>query len=224
MVKGCEGKNKNDAWLFMKWFTGDICQAEYANEMVALLGPSAKYNTANIAALKKLPWTTEERERIMLQFNNLASVPNYPGRYIVARYTEFAFLAAYNDKEDPVEAMLANIDPINKEITRKRAEFGLEILDIEKGETTLAVKRTKQALAAAERLGDKSIIDKVTEAIKTDDSVVLYALSDEIMAKTSKEYASVISTGPDITKMSDKQLLYYIAAALEDAADALLTY
>ena len=220
MVRGCD-ENKEEAWEFMKWFTGDECQTEYANEMVALMGPSAKYNTANIEALQRLPWTTEELERITVQFDNLASVPNYPGRYIVARYTEFAFLAAYNDREDPVEALLANIDPINKEITRKRAEFGLETLTLGQ---TLADKRKDQALAAAEQLGDEEILAKVTKVVKSDDSVALYVLSDEIMAKTSNEYAMVISKDPDITKMNEKQLLYYIAATLEDAGDAYLTY
>ena len=220
MVRGCD-ENKEEAWEFMKWFTGDECQTEYANEMVALMGPSAKYNTANIEALQRLPWTTEELERITVQFDNLASVPNYPGRYIVARYTEFAFLAAYNDREDPVEALLANIDPINKEITRKRAEFGLETLTLGQ---TLADKRKDQALAAAEQLGDEEILAKVTKVVKSDDSVALYVLSDEIMAKTSSEYAMVISKDPDITKMNEKQLLYYIAATLEDAGDAYLTY
>ncbi len=220
MVKGCE-ENKAEAWKFMKWFTGDDCQTEYANEMVALMGPSAKYNTANINALQRLPWTTEELERITVQFENLASVPNYPGRYIVTRYTEFAFLGAYNDREDPVEALLANIDPINKEITRKRLEFGLETLELGQ---TLADKRIDQARAAAAQLGDKDIIAKVNQATKSDDSVVLYTLSEEIMAKTSEEYAMVISKGPDITKMNEKQLLYYIAKTLEQAADAYLTY
>jgi hypothetical protein len=189
--------------------------------MVALMGPSAKYNTANIEALHRLPWTTEELDRIKVQFDNLAAVPNYPGRYIVARYTEFAFLAAYNDGADPVEALLANIDPINKEITRKRAEFGLETLELGQ---TLADNRIAQARAAAEQLGDEAIIEKVKQATKSDDSVVLYTLSEEIMAMTSEEYAMVISKGPDITKMNEKQLLYYIAKTLSDAADAYLSY
>ena len=41
---------------------------------------------------------------------------------------------------------------------------------------------------------------------------------------TSEEYAMVISKDPDITKMNDNQLLYYIAKTLSDAADAYLSY
>ncbi|MBQ8407733.1 MAG: extracellular solute-binding protein [Clostridia bacterium] len=227
MVRGAE-ENSAKAWTYIKWFTGDECQAEYANEMVAIMGPSAKYNTANIKALANLPWTTEEYTRIKAQFDNLASVPNYPGSYIIGRYTDFAFLAAYNDNQDPTEALLGYIYTINKEITRKRAEFGLETL--EQGET-LASKRLAQAEAAAEELKDRNasysdVYDRVMTAVKSEDDVTLNNISDEIMAMTSESLSEVvrISKGPDIGDLSNEELLYYIAVALSDAAAALLTY
>ena len=225
LVRGCEDKKK-EAWEYIKWFTGDECQAEYSNEMVALLGPSAKYNTANINALEKLPWTNEEIQRIRAQFNNLASVPNYPGRYIIARYTEFAFLAAYNDNEDPQQAIRSHITAINKEITRKRAEFGLETL--EQGQT-LASKRFDQAKEAAELLSQKNskykeLYDRVVYATKTNDSAYIHALANEILAMTREDTSLVISKGPDISEFSEEKLLYYISVALSNAADALLTY
>ena len=228
MVTGAEDK-KDDAWTYIKWFTGDECQAEYANEMVAIMGPSAKYNTANKKALANLPWTTEEFHRIEAQFNNLASVPNYPGSYIIARYTDFAFLAAYNDGEDPTQALLGYIHTINKEITRKRAEFGLETLG--EDEATLAVKRSNQAKAAAEELEGRSnsyaaLSDRIVKAVNSEDDVTLNILAEEIMKMTSENYAATvkITTGPDITKLSNDELLFYIATALEDIADAIVTY
>ena len=139
MVKGCDAGDR--AWKFMKWFTGPEAQAEYASEMVAVLGPSAKQATANRHALVNMPWTTEERAQVELQFNNLASIPNYPGAYILDRYSNFAFLNAYVDKMDPQTALKDQLDPVNKEIERKRKEFGLETLD---GYATLARKRTDQ--------------------------------------------------------------------------------
>ena len=226
LVKGCEDEMLNPAWEYLKWFTGDDCQAEYSNEMVALMGPSAKYNTANRNALERLPWTNEELQRIKAQFNNLAAVPNYPGRYILIRYTEFAFLAAYNDKEDPQQAIRSHITAINKEITRKRAEFGLETLD--QGQT-LADKRFDQAVAAAEELAKRnakydSLYDDVVYASKTNDSAYVKAFAEDIMAMTEKDASLVISKGPDISKFNEKQLIYYIYVALTDAANALLTY
>jgi len=226
LVRGVEENKKIMAWEYIKWFTGDECQAEYSNEMVALLGPSAKYNTANIDALEKLPWTNEELQRIRAQFNNLASIPNYPGRYIVPRYIEFAFLAAYNNNEDPQQAMRSYITAINKEITRKRAEFGLETL--EQGQT-LASKRFDQARAAAAELASRdakytALSEKVVYATKTNDSAYIHAVAEEVMALTAVDSSVIISKGPDITEFTEAQLLYYLSVALSNAAAALLTY
>ncbi len=152
MITDC--KNEKGAWEFMKWYVGPECQTGFANEMVAIIGPSAKHSTANTQALASLPWTAAEYEQLALQFQNLASVPNYPGSYIIARYTTFAFLAAYNDGEDPVEQLQGYITTINKEITRKREEFGLETLDYI-GQT-LAQKRMLQAISALEEAKEAS--------------------------------------------------------------------
>ena len=129
MIVGCE--NKHDSWEFMRWHVGAKCQVDYSNEMVAILGPSAKHATASKTALESMPWTNAERNQIMKQFDELASIPNYPGSYIIDRYLKFAFLDAYDDNLDPVKALRQHISTINKEIARKRQEFDLETLDIE---------------------------------------------------------------------------------------------
>ncbi|MBQ8275696.1 MAG: extracellular solute-binding protein [Clostridia bacterium] len=144
MMNGCD--NEEGAWEFMKWHVGAECQRDYSNEMVAILGPSAKHATANEKALESLPWTTSEYENLALQFNNLASIPNYPGSYILDRYTNFAFLAAYNSKADPVEQLLSYIPTINKEITRKRNEFGLPVLEL--GQTLADLEAAQNGGAA----------------------------------------------------------------------------
>jgi len=134
MLNGCD--DQEGAWEFMKWHAGADCQIKYSNEMVAIIGPSAKHATANIQALREMPWTSAEYEQLSYQFNNLASIPNYPGSYIIGRYTNFAFLAAYEDNADPITELQSYITIINKEITRKREEFGLETLEI--GQTLLS--------------------------------------------------------------------------------------
>jgi ABC-type glycerol-3-phosphate transport system substrate-binding protein len=116
------------SWRFMKWQISSDVQASYGNSMVALIGPSAKYNTANRDALFKMSWTTEEYENLYAQYNNLATIPNYPGAYIIDRYLNFAFLNSYNDGADPVEQLKGYVKTINKEITRKREEFELPVL------------------------------------------------------------------------------------------------
>lgn len=123
MLYGCD--DMLGAWQFMQWQTGDTVQANYGNKMVALIGPSAKYNSANLKAINNLSWTASEKDAIQEQMRHLSSVVNYPGSYIIGRYTNFAFLAAVNDGEEPVEALKGYIDAINIEIKRKREEFNL---------------------------------------------------------------------------------------------------
>ena len=229
MIRGADADKAEDAWEYIKWFTDAECQESYGNEMVAIMGPSAKYNTANKKALNNIPWTAEERIMIEAQFGNLASIPNYPGSYIISRYTDFAFMAAYNDNMDPQEAIKDYIPNINEEITRKRAEFGLETLATGQ---TLAGKRLSQAKTAAEeyseRVGDDSIANEVKLAIDSDDTVMLRGAAERIRGMVSDWDSHVntvkIAKNPDINDIDNDALLYYISVALSEAADALSSY
>lgn len=182
MMNGCD--NEAGAWEFMKWHAGYECQRDYSNEMVAIIGPSAKHATANVKALGEMPWTSAELEQLRYQFNNLASIPNYPGSYIIGRYTSFAFLAAYEDNADPIDELQSYITTINKEITRKRAEFNLETLELGQ---TLAEKRVLQVQEAFEADSKKSsdklgaaehAITLMNDGIKDMDGVALQKAAD----------------------------------------------
>ncbi len=161
MIAGIE--DEDSAWEFMKWYVGAECQTEYANEMVAIIGDSAKHNTANRLALESMPWTRSEYSEVSKQFENLAAIPNYPGSYYIGRHTNFAFLSAYNDDADPTTEILSYINTINKEITRKREEFNLETLEIGQ---TLASKRMNQAMTAIDELTEKYANTKYEAAIE----------------------------------------------------------
>ena len=225
----------------MKWHSGAQCQSDYANEMAAILGPSAKHPTANTTALESLPWTREEYSQIKLQFDNLASIPNYPGAYIVGRYTKFAFLDAYNDNLNPVTSLKGYIDDINDEITRKRDEFDLESLDKEKGQTTLAVRRMQQVEEAIERAKADSRystaydakIEEILREIRgynTEDFDRLNELAKDL----TELNADLFGTGDKTTDLLpgekpddetfEKDKIYKVAYYLKDAAKWLKTY
>jgi len=127
LLHGCD--NIRAAWAYLQWQTSAKVQANYGNKMVALIGPSAKYEAANINAIKDLSWTASERDAIENQMANLSSIVNYPGSYIMGRYMQFAFLDAVNDGADPVDSLSQYIDEINDELTRKRKEFNLPTAD-----------------------------------------------------------------------------------------------
>ncbi len=203
MIKGCE--NTTGAWKFMQWHADDDCQIKYANEMVALLGPSAKHATANVSALESLPWTEAEYTQLERQFGMLAAIPNYPGRYIVERYTQFAFLSAFNDNADPVTEMQSYIKTINTEITRKRAEFGLETL--EDGQT-LAQKRMWQAEQALNSVRTQSaysteyddIVNNILNTIKdyvTEDYDQLRTFADALEQLNKDLFGKNITDGDE---------------------------
>ncbi|MBQ9099169.1 MAG: extracellular solute-binding protein [Clostridia bacterium] len=188
------------AWEFMKWHAGADCQIKYSNEMVAIIGPSAKHATANIQALREMPWTSAEYEQLSYQFNNLASIPNYPGSYIIGRYTSFAFLAAYEDNADPITELQSYISTINKEITRKREEFGLETLELGQ---TLTEKRLLQVEQAyendTERMDEGKIsaaaqaLDVMKNGIKDEDAVALRKAAELFAAVDAEAFKATIT-------------------------------
>ena len=211
MITGCD--NLEGSWSFMKWHVGADCQVDYSNEMVAILGPSAKHGTANESALKSMPWTHEELVQLEAQFEQLSSIPNYPGSYIISRYTGFAFLEAYNDKVDPTVAMQSYITTINKEITRKRAEFGLETLELGQ---TLAQKRLEEAEAKLNEakasgsynaLYDQTVADvlELIDGYKTEDFASIRALAGALETLNAELFGSAV-------------------ADLREAADCLVEY
>lgn len=125
LMRSVTDDNALSAWIFMQWWTSAEIQSSYANEMEALLGPSAKQATANVEALSQMSWSKDEMDNLMAQFNAVECTPEFPGSYIIGRYTSFAFLDVYNNKADPVTELLSYIVDINNELTRKRNEFGI---------------------------------------------------------------------------------------------------
>ena len=123
MLSGCEKDNRENAWKFMKWYTGASVQEKYANAVVSIMGIAARPATANKVALESLPWTAEELRNIKKQFEKLDAAENHPGSYYLARYIQFAFLAAYNEGKDPADALLGYTNVINAELERRRKEF-----------------------------------------------------------------------------------------------------
>ncbi len=125
-------KNKETAWKFLKWWLSEDVQSEYGKNLESVLGAAAKYNTANINALKKMTWSYQEYNALIKQAEWSRAIPEVPGGYYLARTFNFAFNRSYNSSteqsvaEEPTEVMKEYIDELNSELTRKRKEFGLE--------------------------------------------------------------------------------------------------
>ena len=128
-TSGCvmmsQSKHKDAAWEFIKWWTDSDAQYKFGRELESVLGMSARYNTANIKALQRLPWSTADLNGLMLQAKNTKGIPNIPGGYITSRNVGFSIASVYNENIEARRNLLEYIDLINDEIEFKREEFGL---------------------------------------------------------------------------------------------------
>lgn len=108
---------------FMEWWMRKDVQSDYANQLIALLGPAGKYATANIEAFNSMSWSAQEAKQLKVIAGNLVANNEMPGSYIISRYVTFAFLAVYNNNVDPATEIMSYITTINEEMARKRQEL-----------------------------------------------------------------------------------------------------
>ena len=134
------GYNPEIVWKYVSWYCGTDCQTRQTREAIAVSAPTNKFSTANKTALLAQKWTDEERKAVAAAIEQLDAVPEYPGNYIFAQYVQFAFLDAYNLGVNPADAMLGQVTYINKEISRKRKEFGLKYKEITYGADEEAIE------------------------------------------------------------------------------------
>jgi len=115
------------AWEFMKWWTSKETQAAFGIEMESVINASAKQPTANVEALKMLPWPSRDLENILKQWEHVSAIPEVPGGYYASRIITFAYNKAFNEKGklDPIDVLETYIDSLDAELLRKRAEFGI---------------------------------------------------------------------------------------------------
>lgn len=119
-------KDKNAAWEFIKWFTDTDTMVEYGQNVEGVMGPLGRFAPANVEALEQLNWSNKDLSKILSQMDQLEEIPIVPSAYVVTRSIMNAFRSVVNDKENARETLRwYNID-INREITRKRENLGLD--------------------------------------------------------------------------------------------------
>ncbi|OWR28276.1 ABC transporter substrate-binding protein [Saccharibacillus sp. O23] len=121
-----KAENKDASWQFMKWWTDKQTQIEYGREMEGLMGAAARYPTANIEALRELPWPVNDYRNLEEQWKWVEGIPQVPGGYFTGRHLDNAFRRVVNASQNPREALADYVLYINEEIELKRKEFELE--------------------------------------------------------------------------------------------------
>lgn len=118
-------KNKDAAWSFINWWTGDEAQTTFGREIESVLGSAGRYNSANKTAVMNMNWTKSELNAIEKQWDSIVGYPEVPGGYIMTRYIQFSFNSVAVSYEDARETLLDNVQFINDEIIYKRQDLKL---------------------------------------------------------------------------------------------------
>lgn len=118
-------KDKSSCWEFIKWWTDADAQVAFGKELESIIGTAARYNTANIQALQRLPWPAKDRKVLNEQWSNTRGIPEVPGGYQTARYLDFALRSVIVANAEPRTTLLNNVMPINEEIKTQRKELNL---------------------------------------------------------------------------------------------------
>jgi ABC-type glycerol-3-phosphate transport system substrate-binding protein len=119
-------RDEEASWEFLKWWTSTETQVQYGRELETIQGASARWPTANLAAMEQLGWTSAASKALKEQWSYVHGIPEVPGGYYVGRTVSNAIKSAINMGENPREMILDAVEDINEEILSKRKEFGLE--------------------------------------------------------------------------------------------------
>ena len=120
-----KASNPDTAWEFLKWWTDEETQVEYNREWQSVAGAAAMQYSANLNAFLSLPWTNVQLEIIGEHLKSLKAVPEAIGGYATSRYLDFAFRKVVIEGKDAHETLADYVERANKELDRKRKEFGL---------------------------------------------------------------------------------------------------
>lgn len=118
-------KDKDAAWEFVKWWNDTPQQTSYATTLEAIMGAAARYPAADPNVIRNLPWSNAESAQLLAQYEHLTSMPAVPGYYMNTRMISYAFEDVVADLANPRETLYLNIRDIDRELTKKREEFGL---------------------------------------------------------------------------------------------------
>jgi hypothetical protein len=95
--------------------------------MEALMGPAARFPTANLEAFQMLPWPIQDLRVIMEQGEYVVGVPRVPGGYYAPRQIANAFYSVVVARNmEPRDALTYYIRFLDDEIAFKRWEFRLD--------------------------------------------------------------------------------------------------
>jgi len=113
------------SWAFLDWWTSTATQARYAREIESLIGPEARWNTANIAAFETLPWPAEDLAVIKQFWGQAREVPVVLGGYLTARHVNNAWNRVVINNVLVRDAIEEAVFAINREMRMRQEEYNI---------------------------------------------------------------------------------------------------
>ena len=115
-----------ESWEFLQWFTSEEVQHRFAIDVEAVWGHNWRHTTANLAAFERLGWGRQVAPVLDYVMDWLIAIPQVPGGYIAGREVHNAFINVVVENGNPIDQLFIARDRINRELTLKRTEFGLD--------------------------------------------------------------------------------------------------
>lgn len=116
----------DSSWKFLKWWVSGETQSDYAIGLETKLGASARVMVASKSAFENLDWTPEQAAALKEQWTWVDGTPEVPGGYLMTRHINNAFRKIVYDDNDLRETLGEYKVIIDKELTLKREEYGLD--------------------------------------------------------------------------------------------------
>ncbi|MCL6456823.1 MAG: ABC transporter substrate-binding protein, partial [Gorillibacterium sp.] len=120
-----KSEQKDKAWEFLKWWTSNDIQAQYAKDMESFYGLEYRWNTANIEAMKAQSWPSDDLKAIREQASWAKNMPNVPGYYFLGREMEFAWNRTVFDGMPAKESLEQAHLSLQREMNRRQKDFGI---------------------------------------------------------------------------------------------------
>lgn len=120
-------KYLQESWELMKWWTSTPIQTRFAEEVEAVLGVEARWNTANVEALMSLPWPKKDIMAISEQWRWFKEQPVVLGGYFTGRHITNAWNRVVLQGQNPREALEIAVKDIDRELAKKQEEFGTRV-------------------------------------------------------------------------------------------------
>ena len=118
-----QSKYKDECWKFIKWWLDAETQVEFARDVEAMIGTSAKWNPANMNAYSELPWDERDLGVIRQQWQWAKDIPNVLGGYFTARHINNAWNRVVLGTMSARDSLEIAVESINKELKAKQEEY-----------------------------------------------------------------------------------------------------